>query len=279
MIACLFIITTGTFGPEVWRTPLSQYPLLSTVFASLPLPENPYLNAETSLLDIWIPFILFSFFSAHLPECLSNVIRARRAAKLPVAPIFLEWTPMIIYTASIMGWLFSPYSTLLAENHLVLFSLTMSFVFGRMTTKIILAHLTRQPFPYWTYMLLPLVIGAVLANLPRLPISGPAVFLTPGWELAYLRGYFLFAAVAYTRWAVVVVGSICRYLDINALTITPRLLPPELKRKWNIDDDKSSRGSKTAANGLANGTTDDQNVAYNSKSLRNRNIPATPAKN
>lgn len=95
-----------------------------------------------------------------------NVIAARRRDGLPVLPVFLEWFPMITFTASCCAWLYSPHSTLLAENHLVLFCLTISFVFGRMTTKIILAHLTKQPFPYWTMMLVPLIIGAVLVNGP-----------------------------------------------------------------------------------------------------------------
>ncbi|KAL8868819.1 MAG: hypothetical protein Q9198_008055 [Flavoplaca austrocitrina] len=97
----------------------------------------------------------------------------------------------------------------------------MSFVFGRMTTKIILAHLTRQPFPMWTIMLFPLIGGAILGNLPRLGL--PAV--TAPVELWYLRAYFVFALVVYFRWAVLVINSICDYLGINCLTITPRAAP------------------------------------------------------
>ncbi|KAI4097647.1 MAG: hypothetical protein L6R37_006788 [Teloschistes peruensis] len=63
----------------------------------------------------------------------------------------------------------------------------MSFVFGRMTTKIILAHLTRQPFPLWTVMLAPLIGGAVIGNLPLLGFSA----VTPNVELWYLRAYFV----------------------------------------------------------------------------------------
>lgn len=40
---------------------------------------------------------------------------------------------------STIAWLAAPASTLLTENHLMLFALTTSLVFGRMTTKIILA--------------------------------------------------------------------------------------------------------------------------------------------
>lgn len=184
-----------------------------------------------------------SLFGAHVPFCVINVVKARRRDNLPILPVFLEWTPMAVYTLSIGAWLFSPYSTLMAENHLVLFCLTMSFVFGRMTTKIILAHLTRQPFPYWTVMLTPLVGGAVLGNLPRLGFPAISAWM----ELWYLRGYLVFALVVYFRWAYLVIDSICSYLGINCLTI------PYEKQIANKEKAKAANGTTKPANGHGNG--------------------------
>jgi ethanolaminephosphotransferase len=148
------MLVSGYFGPEIWtmrlKDTLGEYEIFQ----------------EYNFMDFWVPFLLGSFLVAHLPSCISNVVSARRRQNLPVWPVFLEWTPMIIFTGSCGLWLYSPYTTLLEESRLVLFCLTMSFVFGRMTTKIILAHLTKQPFPYWTILLAPLMGGAVLANLP-----------------------------------------------------------------------------------------------------------------
>ena len=203
------MVLSGIYGPDIWTKPITD------------LAGHPELFGAYSIIDIWIPILLSTFFIAHLPACVTNVIRARRAQNLPVAPVFLEWTPIIVYTGACGAWLYSPYSSLLREQHLILFCLTMSFVFGRMTTKIILAHLTRQPFPYWTVMLVPLVGGAVLANLPRLGFPS----LTNAQELWYLRSYFVFAVVVYFRWALLVINSICSYLGINCLTITPKAAP------------------------------------------------------
>jgi ethanolaminephosphotransferase len=122
---------------------------------------------------------------------------------------------MVIFTGSVMAWLGSPNSHLLKENHLALFCFTMSLVFGRMTTKIILAHLTHQPFPYWTVMLAPLIGGAVLGNLPTFGLEA----ISHEKELLYLRSYFGFAVIAYGTWAYTVINSICEYLGINCLTI------------------------------------------------------------
>jgi hypothetical protein len=107
--------------------------------------------------------------------------------------------------------------------HRKLFCLTMSFVFGRMTTKIILAHLTRRRFPYWTVMLAPLMGGAVLGNLPRFGLPAVSKLV----ELWYLRAYFVFAVGAYFRWATLVINRICSVLDINCLTIKKRSKPKE----------------------------------------------------
>ena len=203
------MITSGYYGPQIWTQPITD------------LVGRPDLFGNTSVIDIWIPIILITFFIAHLPACVYNVVKARRAHNLPVAPVFLEWTPMVVYTSATGAWLYSPYSTLMRENRLVLFCLTMSFVFGRMTTKIILAHLTRQPFPYWTVMLVPLIGGATLGNLPRLGF--PAV--TAPVELWYLRAYFVFAVIVYFRWAFLVINSICSYLGINCFTITEKPAP------------------------------------------------------
>ncbi|KEY68376.1 hypothetical protein S7711_01153, partial [Stachybotrys chartarum IBT 7711] len=208
LLACFFMIVSGICGPDLWTQPLAI--LIGDYF-----PGAVDILGETTFRDIWIGLIVSSMVFTQIPFCVYNVVRARRKQNLPIAPVFLEWTPMAVYTVSIGCWTFSPHSTLMAENHLVLFCLTMSFVFGRMTTKMILAHLTRQPFPYWTVMLTPLVGGAVIGNLPVFGLPK----ISPGLELLYLWAYFVFAGIAYFRWAYLVITSICEFLEINAFTV------------------------------------------------------------
>lgn len=221
ILACSVMLVSGYYGPQVWKQPISD-------FVTFPPPLDE-LNKYTPR-DCWVPIIVLAFFVAHLPSCIINVARARRAQKLPLAPVFLDWIPMIIYTTATCFWVFSPNSIILRHNHLMLFCLTQSFVFGRMTTKIILAHLTRQPFPYWTVLMTPLVGGAIGVNLDRLGLPN----MTPEIELYWLYSYFLFAIVVYFRWAYLVITSICDYLGINCFTIP-------------------SEKQKSIANGKANG--------------------------
>jgi len=224
------MISSGYWGPQIWQHPITD------------LLGHPEIFGQSNVIDLWIPVLLATFFIAHLPACVYNVVKARRAQGLPVAPVFLEWTPIFVFVGATGAWLYSPYSTLMRENRLVLFCLTMSFVFGRMTTKIILAHLTRQPFPYWTVMLIPLIGGAILGNLPRLALPAVSVDI----ELWYLRAYFVFALVVYFRWALLVISSICAYLGINCITITKQPAPGQ---------------SSAPAKGISNGTAGEKQAS------------------
>lgn len=237
LLACSVMLISGYYGPQVWQYPIANLLGHAEIFGT------------STLRDIWVPILLLAFFVGHLPACIYHVVQTRRRQGLPVLPVFLEWTPMIVYTLSCGAWLYSPYSSMLSHNRLVLFCLTMSFVFGRLTTKIILHHLTKQPFPYWTILLVPLVGGAILANLPRVGL--PAI--SPTTELWYLRAYFVFALTAYMRWASVVIDKICNYLDINCLTIKRRdLIPSRLieqstSNKETSREDRAHRASKKMA--------------------------------
>ncbi|KAF8469648.1 CDP-alcohol phosphatidyltransferase [Kalaharituber pfeilii] len=203
IIGCLIMAASGYYGPGVWSNRAADIFGFESIFH------------DYTLKDLWVPFLTVLVFIVHLPSCIINVVSARRREGLPILPVFLEWTPILVFIFSCCGWLYSPYSTLLSENHLVLFCLTISFVFGRMTTKIILAHLTRQAFPYWTVLLVPLMIGAAIVNGPYIGL--PA--LSPAAELLYLRLSFLFSTVVYGRWAMVVINSICDFLGIKCLSI------------------------------------------------------------
>lgn len=240
LIASSVMALSGIFGPDIWARPVVEL---------AGGPQNLFGYADLvgaySIRDAWIAIIVGSLVFGHMPFCVLNVVRARRARGQAVLPVFLEWTPMAVYTLSIGAWLYSPHSTLRRENHLVLFCLTMSCVFGRMTTKMILAHLTRQPFPYWTVMLAPLVGGAALGNLPVFGL--PAVSARA--EHLYLWAYFLFALVVYFRWAYLVVTSICDFLGINALTI-PREKQLENERRRQEEKQQKQRQAK-ATNGAA----------------------------
>lgn len=203
LIAIGIMVASGIWGPGIWSQPIVGFLNFPGIFGT------------NSIKDLWVPILLGGFFLGHLPGCVLNVAAARKKQGLPFTPLLKEWVPMIVFTGCTMAWLFSPNSTILSGNHLVLFCWVMAFVFGRMTTMIILAHLLRQPFPYWTVLQAPLIAGAILVNLPM--IGFPVI--APWLELLYLRLYFIFALVIYMHWAVLVINRITTFLGINCLTI------------------------------------------------------------
>lgn len=203
IIAISIMVVSGIYGPQIWSRPIIDL---------LPYPQ---IFGNNSVKDLWVPMLVLSFFLAHLPGCVYNVIAARKKQGLPLTPLFKEILPIVVFGGCNCAWLFSPYSTILTENRLVLYCSTICFAFGRMTTKIILAHLLRQPFPFWTVLLTPLVGGAVLANLPLIGLPMVSTLV----ELWYLRAYFFYAFVIYMHWAVLVINRITTFLGINCLTI------------------------------------------------------------
>jgi ethanolaminephosphotransferase len=84
-----------------------------------------------------------------------------------VRTMLVQNMPIATYITCLCLWVTSPYSSILSHEHYILFAITTGIVFGRMATKVILAHLTKSAFPKFTVLLIPLIVGAALTNLPR----------------------------------------------------------------------------------------------------------------
>ncbi|KAJ2995202.1 hypothetical protein NUW58_g1349 [Xylaria curta] len=119
LIACSVMAISGIYGPGIWTERIIDLVGEKNLFG------YDHLVGDHSIRDIWIAIIVVSLVFGHMPFCVLNVVKARRRNNLPVLPVFLEWIPMAVYTLSIGAWLYSPYSTLMRENHLVLFCLTI----------------------------------------------------------------------------------------------------------------------------------------------------------
>ena len=76
-----------------------------------------------------------------------NVYQARRKKGLSFLGTLPQLMPVILFFVAHYAWLLSPYSHILENNGLMRVSLTMTFVFGRMTTKIILVFTPIPPHP------------------------------------------------------------------------------------------------------------------------------------
>jgi ethanolaminephosphotransferase len=79
--------------------------------------------------------------------------------------IYDNWQ-ITLYTVAFYLWVSSPFSFILSHQYFAIFLLAVGIVFGRICSKLILAHLTKSESPLPTGLLIPLVIGAFISNIP-----------------------------------------------------------------------------------------------------------------
>ena len=109
----------------------------------------------------------------RLTEYLSylNVYVSRTASKQgPFQPLLLL-LPFPVSVAIQVFWLSAPSITQSAILHSPLFVPFLSawgLQFSHQVSRMILAHVTKQPFPWWDSMWIWSIVGAVDANLPVL---------------------------------------------------------------------------------------------------------------
>ncbi|KAI8877075.1 Choline/ethanolaminephosphotransferase [Backusella circina FSU 941] len=206
ILSCIIFILSGIYGPGIWRLPVQD--IVKVSWLPSVLKEMPVSHAV-----IWWIGLLFLF--THAPVCFNAMYKACKKNNKPfVRTMLVQNMPIATYITCLYLWVTSPYSTILSHQHFILFAITTGIVFGRMATKVILAHLTKSGFPKFTVLLVPLIVGAALTNIPRVP-----TILTPELEYHFILAYFTFAFVAYMRWAIVVINSFCSFLGIKCLTI------------------------------------------------------------
>ncbi|KAH8914699.1 hypothetical protein BT69DRAFT_1326047 [Atractiella rhizophila] len=207
LIAMATQLVSAIHGPEFWR---------QTAWDTLG--QLPWTNAATSMLDVYLAFVLLCFVGFHAPACFINVYRSippndsrRRVVMFSV----FELTPMVLLTALFSAWCFGKYSIIMQDKWLVPMALILTFSFGKINSKVILAQLTRGGFPYSLNVLLPFLIGATLANYPSLGL--PALpHSVEKWYICYLL-FSAFASYSVQAWRTI--DAFCKTLNINALTV------------------------------------------------------------
>ncbi|CAG8571652.1 12269_t:CDS:2 [Dentiscutata heterogama] len=156
--ACILMIISAIRGPGLWMEELRN--------VMNPVPE--FIPPNWCLVDLILIFTFLSVVALHIPNSIYNVYLACRDKNESFRTAISQLFTIALYSVSGIFWITSPHSYILKHKHFILFALTVGVVFGRIATKVILAHLTKKPFPMYTVLLAPLFIGAVLTNIPEL---------------------------------------------------------------------------------------------------------------
>ncbi|KAF9959211.1 hypothetical protein BGZ70_008941 [Mortierella alpina] len=204
LIVVLYLVT-GFAGAQIWVRTLRETAGLSADF----LPMIP---------DIQLNHFLVAFGTiglvGNILTAFQHVIKARKDKKLPVAPALLGVMPFMGMSVVAYFWLdASPH---IVTQCMVPWILYIGLSFGYTVGLMITAHVTHQHFPLFNISFLPLLFGAVNANLPAIGLErlfGSHV------EDIYLWSCLAFSAAAYAHFAINVVNDLCDYFDIWCFTI------------------------------------------------------------
>ena len=153
-----------SLGPEFWdrdfftTTRLAKYPIV--------LEYVPRLGLNDAFMVLGGVVLAYNIVTSYY-----NVYKARvQNDQGPFLPLLLL-LPFPISVAIEIFWLSSPSfkeSTILNSALFVPFLCTWGLQFAHQVSRIILAHVTKQSFPYWDAMWIWSIVGAVDANLPLL---------------------------------------------------------------------------------------------------------------
>ncbi|KAG1319736.1 hypothetical protein G6F62_011698 [Rhizopus arrhizus] len=188
IVTCLAFIWTGLYGPDSWHVPISEVAWFSWLSSFLPV--------ETTFANLFIYGLIFFFLTTQLPVSIYAINKACHKKSMNATKALVDVLgPFLLCTIIIYLWLRSPGSTIFIEEHYILFSVFVGYLFGEMASDIILAHLTKSTFPKFKSIYYSLGVGLLFS----------------------LLGYF---DIYYIR-ATAVINAFCDFLGIQCFKIPP----------------------------------------------------------
>ncbi|KAH9932117.1 Choline/ethanolaminephosphotransferase [Epithele typhae] len=214
VIVAIYVVT-GCMGTGFWDqdfltfTRLERYPV---VLQYIP---------RMGLNDVCMVFGCV-VTSVNIVNSSYNVFKARIGSKLnPVTPL-LYLLPFPISVAIELFWLSSPKLT---ESRILYSALFVPFLccwglqFAHQVSRIILAHVTKQSFPWWDAMWLWSIAGAVDANLPLLINRPPIIQYNMQRTAIFVYVTLAVTFLSYARFCYLVINDITNYLGIACFTV------------------------------------------------------------
>ncbi|KAH9854320.1 Choline/ethanolaminephosphotransferase [Lenzites betulinus] len=218
LLIVLIYTITGFAGPEFWDkdffafTRLEGYPIVQQLLKYIP---------RLGLNDAFFVFGGFGLAFNIITSC-GNVYKARRASgKGPLRPL-LFLLPFPISVALEVAWLSAPAfndSRILHSALFVPFLCVWGLQFAHQVSRIILAHVTRQPYPWWDAMWVWSIVGAIDANLPRLINRPPLIQSSLPRTALFVYITLAVTFLSYARFCYLVINDITEFLGIACFTV------------------------------------------------------------
>ncbi|KAF7340906.1 Choline ethanolaminephosphotransferase [Mycena sanguinolenta] len=215
MIVSIYTIS-GLYaaGPSFWDTGILTFLRLTNVPVINQLPDMP-LNDS---------FMVFGAFGVafNVQASYRNVRRARLAAGKPTVQPLMLLLPFVVSAGIQALWLVHPRyddSAIINSPLFVPFLCAWGLQFAHQVGRMILAHVTSSPFPWWDWMWVWSLCGAVDANLPMLVGRAPIVQTNETNRAVVVYLTLAVSFVAYARFCTLVINEITNFMGIACFTV------------------------------------------------------------
>lgn len=214
MIVAIYVVS-GCYGPSFWDnriltiTGLDHLPFVSKLIPNIALNEA---------------FMVFGGFALafNILTSYMNVYRARLASRKPTFGPLLYLLPFPTAVALQIIWLSHPTvnnSAIIYSPLLLPFLCAWGFQFAHQVGRMILAHVTCTPFPWWDWMWIWSFIGSVDANLPRITGRPPLIQSSQRNTAIFVYLTLILSLISYARFCTVVINDITNYMGIACFTV------------------------------------------------------------
>jgi len=152
----------------------------------------------------------------------ANVHKARKAVGKSTTQPLLFLLPFPVTVALQVAWLTYPTpkeSSIIYSQLFIPFICAWGFQFAHQVGRMILAHVTNTPFPWWDAMWLWTIVGALDANLPRLIGRDSIIQYSQQNRAIFVYLTLAVSFFSYARFCTLVINDITNYLGIACFTV------------------------------------------------------------
>ncbi|CED82236.1 sn-1,2-diacylglycerol ethanolamine-and cholinephosphotranferases [Phaffia rhodozyma] len=218
LMICVLYCITGVYGPTFWDQSIIQFFKLDSVV--------PALGENKRLMDLGLndSFMIFGAISLafNVWGSYSNVVVARRSKGQPINTPLRGLVPFMVQLSALLAWLAADYPTstrILYSDNFLYFLGFVGFGFAYQVGTMILAHVTKMPFPMWNGWMVWTAIGALDANLPNLFGVSPVIQSTQTKSSGFILLSLFVALAIYLNFAFSVIWQITEYTGIACFTV------------------------------------------------------------
>ncbi|KAH9950982.1 Choline/ethanolaminephosphotransferase [Amylocystis lapponica] len=214
MIVMLYIVS-ALYGTTFWDTGFLTFTGLWKIPA---IAENiPDIGMNELFMFLGGVVVALNIMISYF-----NVYKARRASgQGPFQPL-LTLLPFPVSVALELLWLRSPTfaeSAILHSPLFLPFLCAWGLQFAHQVSRMILAHVTKQAFPWWDSMWIWSIVGAVDANIPLFFDRPSLIQSSPRNTAIFVYITLTVAFVSYARFCTLVIHDITNYLGIACFTV------------------------------------------------------------